>query len=159
MTGLYSRRAEHDDQVVARRSLLISTGAGSRSTFHVTSPPARLPTSAIDDPEQLPRLPKVLLYELIDRYLAGQSGDVAVCEAFCHEFEYTFNLRVDKATFSNPERDVFDRLSDVVAWFSPLLEERAEYPGFKGPEQVHAAVLETREALGGPDAPTNEPGT
>jgi len=59
----------------------------------------------------------------------------------------TFNLRTDHSELSDVERHAFERLFDVVVFFSPYPADRASYPGHKSEQEVQAAALAARHAL------------
>ena len=76
-----------------------------------------------------------------------KGGQLSV-KRFCSEFEHTYNLKTDKFSLSQAEREAFSALFEKVAWFSPFPEERARIPHYLGEEDIFAAVDDTVRALG-----------
>src|SRR5215207_11404691 len=85
------------------------------------------------------------LYDL----LALKLGQEISIEAFCREFESTYNFGVSAEALTDEEERVFRSLFNVVVWYSPFPQERAEYPKhFKDEVQILEAVNHARRELG-----------
>lgn len=80
--------------------------------------------------------PRDHLQALIEQLLRGDD-DVAT---FCAEFEQAYNLGLDHSSLSESEAREFGALFDVVVWYSPFPEERAEIPNYKSEEDVLLAA-------------------
>jgi hypothetical protein len=70
-------------------------------------------------------------------------------EDFCSQFEHAYNLELDKAELSERERLAFAPLFEVVVWFSPFPEERAQIPNYRSEEDVSRAAADAANILGG----------
>lgn len=91
------------------------------------------------------RTPRERLYWLLDLFKTEQLDT----EAFCREFERTYNLELNKADLISKEASAFAALFDKVIWFSPFPEERTRIPNYLGEEQIQAAVDEALRMLSG----------
>jgi hypothetical protein len=68
-------------------------------------------------------------------------------EAFCSQFETTYNLELDKGELTPVEAVAFSKLFEQVVWYSPFSEERAKVPNYIGEDEVLAAVAEAERVL------------
>jgi hypothetical protein len=85
-----------------------------------------------------------LLRKLLDDFLSGRLTP----ETFCRDVEVAYNDAIDEAALTADEQPIFKKLFDVVVWFSPFPEERAELPHhLKDEEQVREAALATEAEL------------
>lgn len=83
------------------------------------------------------------LYWLISLFKGGQLST----DAFCREFERSYNFELNKADLSPQEGSAFAALFDKVVWFSPFPEERARIPNYLGEEEIQAAADDAILAL------------
>jgi hypothetical protein len=85
-----------------------------------------------------------LLRKLLDDFLTGKLKT----ETFCCDVEVAYNDAVDEAALTPSEQPIFEKLFDVVVWYSPFPEERAELPlHLKNEEQIREAALATQAEL------------
>lgn len=83
------------------------------------------------------------LYYLIRAFLKNEYK----IKDFCSNFERIYNLELDKKTLSNKESRVFKLLFDKVAYYSPIPEDRKNWPGFVDEDSIHKAITEAAKAL------------
>jgi hypothetical protein len=63
-------------------------------------------------------------------------------------FEELYNFQLNRADYSDDEWDALSTLFDVVARYSPIVDERLIYPGiYRDEQEVEAAVAEARRKL------------
>ena len=85
------------------------------------------------------------LRKLLDDYLGGKLKT----ETFCRDVEVAYNDAIDTSALTVAEQPIFERLFDVVVWFSPFPEERAKIPNYRNEEQIQQAALATAKELTG----------
>ena len=90
--------------------------------------------------------PRLRLHRLLRELQAGSLG----IEAFCAQFERTYNLELDKSTLSPDEAAAFSQLFEQVVWYSPFPGDRAEYPGYRSEADITRAADEAARRLGEP---------
>jgi hypothetical protein len=83
------------------------------------------------------------LYGLLDLL---RSSRLSV-EAFCSQFETTYNLELDKRELAPVEKTAFAMLFEKVIWYSPLPEERQSIPNYLGEAEILAAVADAERIL------------
>lgn len=84
------------------------------------------------------------LHELLSLKLA----DKIDCVEFCREYEHAYNFEVREGELSAEEKEIFEELFDVVAWFTADDSARSELPThFKDEAAVEAAVHRAQEKL------------
>lgn len=66
---------------------------------------------------------------------------------FCEQFERIFNNESDPSDFTDSERIIYAGLFDVVSWFSPYVEDRAEVPNYKDEDAVIEAAQKALSEL------------
>jgi hypothetical protein len=64
------------------------------------------------------------------------------------QYEPTWNFELEAAELKEGEAAVFERVFDVISWYTPVVEDRASYPGFKDERDVLEAVSAALEDLG-----------
>lgn len=74
------------------------------------------------------------------------SGKLSV-EAFCAQFETTYNLELDRSRLALNEEEAFSMLFEQVIWYSPFPEERAKISNYKGEKEILAAVTNAEHIL------------
>jgi len=85
-----------------------------------------------------------LLRKLLDEFLGGK----LTSETFCRDVEVAYNNAIDEAALMPMEQPIFEKLFDVVVWYSPFPDDRAELPNhLKSYEQVRDAALTTDAEL------------
>ena len=87
--------------------------------------------------------PRVRLYLIMEAYRSGVLG----VDAFCAQFEQTYNLELDKSTLSQKETQTFQKLFEEVVWYSPFPEERAAIPNYRDDVDVKQAVERAAKEL------------
>ena len=92
--------------------------------------------SADDARDRLIRLMKLL-----------RNGSISV-EAFSSQYEEIWNFDLALANQPPEALDIFERVFNVAAFYSPVLEDRVRYPGFKSEEEVVGAVERALGELG-----------
>lgn len=75
------------------------------------------------------------------------SGRLSI-EAFCSQFETTYNLEIDKRQLTAEEAEAFSMLFEQVVWYSPFPEERAKVPNYKDEKEILDAVSDAERILG-----------
>ena len=84
---------------------------------------------------------RLRLRRLLAEFRAGTLGT----EAFCAQFEHTYNLELDKSTLAPAEAAAFGSLFEHVIWYSPFSEERARIPNYRSEADIaQAAELAAR---------------
>jgi len=87
--------------------------------------------------------------QLLRKLLSDFRNGRLETEVFCRDVELAYNDAVDEAAMTPSEQPIFERLFDVVVWYSPFPEEHAELPlHLKGEEQVREAALAAEAELG-----------
>lgn len=61
-------------------------------------------------------------------------------QEFCAEYERVWNFELEPSALAGDEDRVFRRVFDTAAWYTPVEEDRASYPGFRDEESVLAVV-------------------
>jgi hypothetical protein len=79
--------------------------------------------------------------------IAGYLGGTIEVEAFCVAFDQLYNLHLDHATLRAEEDEAFGRIFERVVWYSPFPDERAQIPGYLGPEDIRATVQKESSVL------------
>jgi len=87
--------------------------------------------------------PRLRLHRLLREFLAGALGT----EAFCAQFEHTYNLDLDKTTLSSREAAAFGQLFEDVVWYSPIPSERAEIPNYRNEADINRAAKAAAASL------------
>ena len=67
---------------------------------------------------------------------------------FSEQYEPTWNFELEATELAEGEAAIFERVFDVVGWYTPVVEDRAAYPGFKNESDVLEAVSAALEDLG-----------
>jgi len=75
-----------------------------------------------------------------------RSGQLSI-EAFCSQFEATYNFELDKEELTPAEAVAFSKLFEQVVWYSPFPEERAKIPNYKSEGEILTAVIEAERIL------------
>jgi hypothetical protein len=85
-----------------------------------------------------------LLRKLLDDFLSGKLKT----DTFCRDVEVAYNGAIDEAALTAVEQPIFEKLFNIVVWYSPIPEERAELPlHLKNDQQVRDAALATEAEL------------
>lgn len=87
--------------------------------------------------------PRLRLHRLVHELRAGSLG----IEAFCAQFEHTYNLELDKSTLSPDEAAAFSQLFEQVVLYSPFPEDRAEYSGYRSEADIARAADDAAQRL------------
>ena len=83
---------------------------------------------------------------LRDLLTSVRTGQMSV-EAFCSQFETTYNLELDKSELTEAEATAFSNVFEQVIWYSPFAEERARIPNYKSEREILAAVQDAEHVL------------
>jgi hypothetical protein len=81
--------------------------------------------------------------ELMEDCLAGRLS----VEDFTAEYEHLWNFDPDRAELSARDLAIYERLFDVAAWYTPVAEDRAAYPGHKDEHDVLDAIRRAEDDL------------
>ena len=84
------------------------------------------------------------LLELMRRLRARE----ILVEEFAPEYERIWNFELKSGDVEPPEGEIFNQVFDAAAWYTPLEEDRAFYPGFKSEAAVLGMVEQALEKLG-----------
>lgn len=76
--------------------------------------------------------------------LLGKSMSV---DDFCAEYERTWNFQLNEERLSQSESELLKRVFDTVVWYTPVAEDRKNYPGFKSESDVFTVVAEVQQQL------------
>lgn len=68
-------------------------------------------------------------------------------EDFTAEYEHLWNFDPDRAELSARDLAIYERLFDVAAWYTPVVEDRAAYPGHKNEQDVLTAIRRAQDEL------------
>ena len=85
-----------------------------------------------------------LLRQLLRDFRSGKLKT----ETFCRDVEVAYDNAIDERALTAVEQPIFEKLFDVVVWFSPFPEERAEVPQLRNEEQVLQAAFAAEAELG-----------
>ncbi len=66
---------------------------------------------------------------------------------FCAEYERTWNFQLNEERLSQSESELLKRVFDTVVWYTPVVEDRKNYPGFKSESEVFTVVAEVQQQL------------
>ena len=99
--------------------------------------------SSSEDDANLALTGRSRLIWLMDLLLQGRL-DV---ERFCVEYEHTWNFEVNENDLPREEARLFEEIFKVAVWYTPVIEDRRNYSGFKGESEVLDAVARVRQTL------------
>lgn len=85
--------------------------------------------------------------QALHRLLADFLTEKIDVSHFCEHFETTYNFEIDRSALRQAEIEAFDVLLNEVAHYSPFIEDRAKYSGYRNEKQIRHAALQTRSAL------------
>ena len=66
---------------------------------------------------------------------------------FCAEYERTWNFQLNEESLSQSESELLKRVFDTVVWYTPVAEDRKNYPGFQSESDVFTVVTEVQQQL------------
>lgn len=81
------------------------------------------------------------------RLLRQRLGQDITYDDFRVAVEELYNFRLTPESLPENELNAIEDLFDVVAWYSPSPEERAQIPHYKDEAEVDAAVERARRAF------------
>ena len=76
-------------------------------------------------------LPRITALQLMERLIAREISVPEFCSLYEHHFNFDWPNRS-----SEPQAELFDKLFDVVAWYTPFPEERELIPNYTGDEDI-----------------------
>lgn len=94
-----------------------------------------------------PEAESAILRQRLRDLLRNVSGGKISIEAFCYQFETTYNLELDKQQLTEEETEAFSALFDKIVWYSPFPEERAQVPNYKDENEILDAVRDAERIL------------
>jgi hypothetical protein len=68
-------------------------------------------------------------------------------EEFCSKYEHTWNFELGETDLPASESELFERVFDVAAWYTPVAEDKLSYQGFKDEDAVLEVVKGVRRQL------------
>jgi len=86
---------------------------------------------------------RLRLRRLLAEFRAGKLDT----EAFCAQFEHTYNLELDKSTLTPAEAAAYGPLFQQVVWFSPFRDERARISNYLGEADIARAAEAAAQCL------------
>lgn len=86
-----------------------------------------------------------LMTDVLDRRI--------MVDEFCREYERVWNFELKAAELREGEAPLFEQVFDAAAWYTPIEEDRAAYPGFKSEEAILSRVEDALRLLAPGDPP------